>query len=216
MKASAKDIIYQDPEHPWRKVTPDRIAYEIDENGKKRKVLLEIKTSAVDFDPDDLPPYYLAQCQYQMHVTGIHVCYLCWLVNGRYFGNARIEYDREFAEFLVDAVDKFYLDCVKEGKEPDLISVTDFQLKGADPGTTIEADKEALASVLSLRAMKVAISNQEEKADALADSVKLYMGETESLVYDGKVLATWKNEARGRTFRLKNKVLDELIEANNG
>ena len=73
VKASEKDIIWQDAEHPWRKVTPDRIAYELDENGKRKKVLLEIKTSAVDFDPDNLPKNYLCQCQYQMHVTGIHV-----------------------------------------------------------------------------------------------------------------------------------------------
>lgn len=214
VKASAKDIIYQDPEHPWRKVTPDRIAYEINEDGKKAKVLLEIKTSAIDFDPDDLPTNYLCQVQFQMHVTQVHTCYLCWLVNGRYYGHARIEYDKEFAEWLVENVDKFYLECVKGGKEPDLITVTDFTLKGSDPGTTIDADTEAFANIMSLRTMKRSISEKEDQANNLADCIKLYMGENESLTYEGKVLATWKTGSRGRTFLLKNKNIDELLESN--
>lgn len=212
VKASAKDIIYQDPEHPWRKVTPDRIAYEIDENGKKHKCLLEIKSSQKDFDPDDLPVYYLCQVQYQMHVTGIHVCYLCWLVRGLTFGYARIEYDKDFANFLIEKVDAFYLDNVKGGKEPELITVSDFAYKGSDPGTTIEADDEAFAEIMSLRAMKQSISEREENANNIADCIKLYMGEMESLTYQGKTLATWKTGSRGRTFLLKNKVIDELLE----
>lgn len=212
VKASAKDIIYQDPEHPWRKVTPDRIAYEIDEDGKKHKCLLEIKSSQKDFDPDDLPVYYLCQVQYQMHVTGVHVCYLCWLVRGLTFGYARIEYDKDFANFLIEKVDAFYLDNVKGGKEPELITVSDFAYKGSDPGTTIEADDEAFAQVMSLRAMKQSISELEENANNLADCIKLYMGEMESLTYQGKTLATWKTGSRGRTFLLKNKVIDELLE----
>ncbi len=40
IKASAGDIIYQDPEHPWRIVTPDRFAHEINPaTGKKAKCL---------------------------------------------------------------------------------------------------------------------------------------------------------------------------------
>ena len=214
VKASAKDIIYQDAEHPWRKVTPDRIAYEIGEDGKRKKVLLEIKSSQKDFDPDDLPVYYLAQVHYQMHVTGIHVCYLCWLVRGLSFGYARIEYDKEFAEFLVGKVDAFYSETVIGGKEPECISVSDFAYKGSDPGTTIEADEEAFAQVMSLRAMKQSIAEREEQANNTADQIKLYMGEVESLTHEGKVLATWKTGSRGRTFLLKNKVIDELLEQN--
>lgn len=214
VKSSAKDIIYQDPEHPWRKCTPDRIAYEIDENGKKRKVLLEIKTSQMDFDPDDLPTQYLCQVMYQMHITGIHVCYLCWLVRGLSYGHARIEYDEAFANWLVENVDKFYLECVKGGKEPELLTVSDFAIKGSDPGTSIEADKEALAQLLSLRTLNIAHAEKETEIESYKDSIKLFMGEKESLTYEGKVLATWKTDARSRTLRLKNKAIDELIEAN--
>lgn len=211
VKASAKDIIYQDPEHPWRKVTPDRIAYEVGPDGKKEKCLLEIKTSAMDFDPDDLPTNYLCQCQYQMHVTGIHVCYLCWLVNGRRFGYARLEYDAEFAEWLVAKVDAFYHDCVKGGQQPELISVADFSMKGSDPGTMVEADDEAISNLLSLLSVNQELAEKTKAAELYKDSLKLYMGECESLTRDGEVLATWKTGAKGRTFRLKEKNIEELI-----
>lgn len=213
VKASAKDIIYQDAEHPWRKVTPDRIAYEIGEDGKKHKVLLEIKTTRSAFDPDELPTHYLCQTQYQMHVTGIHVCYLCWLASGIDYGHARVEYDAEFAEWLVSNVDTFYLECVKGGKEPDLISVSDYAIKGSTPDASIEADDVVLSHVLALRELKTFIANREEDADSYADSIKMYMAENEALTHDGKLLATWKSGARGRIFLLKNKNIDELLES---
>lgn len=218
VKASAKDIIYQDPEHPWRKVTPDRIAYEVGEDGKKRKVLLEIKTTAIGIDPDDLPENYVCQCHYQMHVTGIHVCYLCWLVNGRYYGHARLEYDQEFAEWIAKNVDEFYNNNVKGGVEPDLISVSDYARKGSDPGTTVEADDVALSDAKQLLAYNNAISEKTEYAEKTKDKIKLYMEQAESLTYEGKVIATWKTGSRGRTFLLKSRNIEEIIskQQNNG
>ena len=210
VKASAKDIIYQDPERPWRICTPDRIAYEVGSDGKKKKVLLEIKTSSMDFDPDDLPTNYLCQVQYQMHITGVHVCYLCWLVCGRTYGHARVEYDKAFSEWMVGEVDKFWNENVLGGKEPDLISVTDFAMKGSDPGTTIEADEEAISHIMSAVELNAEIATAETALNAHKDAVKLYMGEAEALTVNGKPIATWKSGTRGRTFLLKNRNIEEL------
>lgn len=216
VKASAKDIIYQDPEHPWRIVTPDRFAYEIYQaNGKKTKCLLEFKSTSQDFDPDDLPPYYVAQCQYQMLVTGVHVNYLCWLTNGRYYNHARLEYDEEFANFIAERVDEFWNENVLGGKEPEAISVSDFDYKGSEPGKTLEADDKALAEVISLRKLNQVLNEEETEANRLKDGIKLYMGDAESLVFDGNVIATWKTGARGRAFRLKDKYIDELTQKDN-
>ncbi len=213
VKSSAKDIIYQDAEHPWRKVTPDRIAFQTSAlTGKKEKILIEAKTSRSEFDPEDLPIQYVCQCQYQMHVTGIHLCELCWLSSGISFGHARIEYDKEFAEWMVSKVDEFYLECVKGGKMPEAITAGDYALKGSTPGTAVEVDKEALSQILSLRVLNTDIANKEADADNLKDCLKLYMGETETLTYEGKTLATWKSGTRGRTFLLKNKALDEILQ----
>lgn len=204
VKSSAKDIIYEDPEHPWRKATPDRIAYEINpETGKKSKCLLEIKTTLSGFDKDDLPPYYVAQVQYQMLITGIHTCYLCWLTSGRYYDHARLEFDKEFAEFIAGRVDEFWLDNVKGGKEPDLTTVSDYVYKGSTPDTSIEADSEAVEQIGMLRETNESIASLEAKQEALKDKLKLFMGENEALTFGGQVLATWKTNKRGRTFLLK-------------
>lgn len=205
IKASAADIIYVHPEHDYLRATPDRVI-------RGRKKILECKTTVTSIDPEDLPTHWVTQVIYQMYVTGIHQADLAWLVSGRYFGYAHIDYDEEFAKFMVEKVSEFWNENVIGGKEPEAITVSDFALKGSEPGTTIEADTEAFAEVCSLRNMKQSISEREEQANNLADCIKLYMGEMESLTYEGKTLATWKTGARGRSFRLKDKVIDELIE----
>lgn len=211
VKASAADIIYQDAEKPWRRVTPDRIAYRISAwSGKKEKTLVEIKTTATGFDADTIPDNYLAQCQYQMLVTGIHNCDLAWLTAGRYFDTARIEYDPEFAEWLGAEVDKFYNECVVGGREPDLISVADFVFKGSTPETTITADEDALKDIEALREVNASINELEEKQDELKECLQLFMGQNEGLVSpDGTLLATWKSGKRGRTFLLKKQKAEE-------
>ena len=204
IKASAADIIYVHPEHSFMRVTPDRIV-------RGRKKMLEVKSTA-GYMGDEIPDYYLAQCMYQMYVTGIHDEELIYIQGDLTFGRFHVEYDEEFAEFIAQKVSEFWNENVIGGKEPEAITVSDFALKGSDPGTTIEADAEAFSQICSLRNMKQSISEREEQANNLADCIKLYMGEMESLTYEGKTLATWKTGARGRTFRLKDKVIDELIE----
>lgn len=207
VKASAKDIIYQDPEHPWRKVTPDRVAYEINpETGKKDKVLLEIKTSAFSFDPDNLPAHYIAQCQYQMLVTGIHVCYLCWLTAGRDYGHARLTYDYEFAEWLVAEVDKFWIENVLGGKEPDAINVSDLAIKvpKSTPEKSIQADDTALAQIAEIREKKTQYEALGKEIEALTDSLKMFMADSEAILDDtGAVLLTWKSGKDKTSFDSK-------------
>ena len=204
IKASASDIIYVHPEHDFLRATPDRII-------RGRKKILECKTTVTSIDPDDIPTHWVVQVLYQMYVTGIHQADLAWLVSGRYFGYAHIDYDEDFVRFMIDKVTEFWNDCVVGGKEPEAITVADFALKGSDPGTTIEADSEALSQLLSLRTINAAITQQEAAVEDYKDSIKLYMGEKESLTYEGQVLATWKSGARGRIFLTKNKIIDELI-----
>jgi putative phage-type endonuclease len=207
IKASAADIIYVHPEYDFMRATPDRIV-------RGRKKLLEIKTTVTNIDPEDLPTHWLAQCIYQQYVTGIHDCDLAWLVSGRYFGYANIPYDPEFAEFIAERVKEFWNDCVIGGKEPDLISVNDFAMKGSDPGTTIDADEETMSHIISAVKLNADIAAAEAARDAHKDAVKLYMGESEALTVNGKAIATWKTGARGRIFLLKNKNIEEINNNN--
>ena len=207
IKASAKDIIYVHPEHDYMRATPDRIV-------RGRKKIIECKTTVTSVDPDEIYPHWLAQVQYQMYVTGIHDADLAWLVQGRYFGYAHIPYDPDFAEFIAGRVTEFWNDCVIGGKEPELITVEDYAIKGSEPGKTINADDEMMSLVLSYYKVKAQLDATETEANAMKGGIQLYMGEAESLVYDKQVLATWKTGARGRTFRLKEKNIESLIQSN--
>lgn len=203
IKASAADIIYVHPEYDFMRATPDRIV-------RGRKKLLECKTTISQVDPEDIYPHWIAQTQFQMYVTGIHDADLAYLVQGRYFGYVHIPYDPEFTEFLAEKVKEFWNENVLGGKEPDLISVTDFAMKGSDPGTTIEADEEAISHIMSTVELNAEIATAETARDAHKDAVKLYMGEAEALTVNGKPIATWKSGTRGRTFLLKNRNIEEL------
>lgn len=206
IKASAADIIYVHPEYDFMRATPDRIV-------RGRKKMLEVKSTA-GYMGEEIPDYYLAQCIYQMYVTGIHEEELIYIQGDLTFGRFNVQYDAEFAEFIAQKVKEFWNDCVIGGKEPECITVSDFTLKGSDPGTSVEADKEALAQILSLRTLLVDHKVKEKDIEAYKDSIKLFMGENESLTHDGKVLATWKTDSRSRTLRLKDKNIDELLESN--
>ncbi len=204
IKASAADIIYVHPDYDFMRATPDRIV-------RGRKKLLEIKTTVTTVDPDDIYPHWLAQVQYQMYVTGIHDADLAWLVQGRYFDYAHIPYDEEFAELIAGMVSSFWNDFVVGGKEPDPISVDDFAFKGSEPGKTVDADDKAVMELIELFQLNEDLDERESRANELKTALKLFMGDAESLVLNGKVLATWKSGARGRSFRLKDKLIEELI-----
>ena len=203
IKASAADIIYVHPEYDYMRATPDRIV-------RGRKKLVEIKTTVTQVDPEDIYPHWLCQCQFQMYVTGIHDCDLAYLVQGRYFGYINVPYDEEFAEYIAERVKEFWNENVLGGKQPDLVSVADFTMKGSEPGTTIDADEETLSHIFSVVSLNDGISAAEKMRDTHKDAVKLYMGEAESLTVNGKAIATWKTGARGRIFLLKNKNIEEL------
>lgn len=202
VKASAPDILYIDPQNTWRRVTPDRIAWETRDDGKRSRCLLELKSTITDVSEDEIPDHWLCQVQYQMEVTGIPVCWLCWLSKGRYFGCVRIEHDAEFSTWLCDKVDRYWLDNVIGGVEPDPIAASDI-IRPSEDGVTVEADSEAEEQLSELRATKDTIAELEAKSGLLTDKLKLFMREAEAIVSNGQVLATWKTGKRGRPFLLK-------------
>ena len=207
IKASASDIIYVHPEHDFMRATPDRIV-------RGRKKILEIKTTVTQVDPDDIYPAWLAQVQFQQYVTGIHDADLAWLVQGRYFDYAHIPYDEEFAEYIAAEVTRFWDENIIGGKEPELTTVADFAFKGSEPGKDVEADIKAVNQLIQLRVLNSKLNEEETEANGLKDALKLFMGNAESLSFEGNVLATWKTGARGRIFRLKDKNIDELMSSN--
>ena len=198
IKASAADIIYVHPEHPYMRVTPDRVV-------KGRKKILEVKSTAIQMG-ETIPDYYLAQVTYQMYVTGIHQAELIYIQGGLTFGRFIVEYDEEFANLIAERVTEFWNENVLGGKEPDAIAVSDLAVKvpKSTPEKSIEADEQALDQINVLREKKAMYDALGDEIADLTDSLKMYMTDSESLVDgDGNILCTWKSSKDKTSFDSK-------------
>ena len=198
IKASAADIIYVHPEYPFMRVTPDRIV-------KGRKKLLEVKSTARHMD-EGIPDYYLAQCMYQMYVTGIRQEELIYIQGDLTFGRYIVEYDEEFAEFIAEKVKEFWNENILGGKEPDAISVEDLTKKipRSTPEKSIEADDDAIDQINVLREKKAMYDALGDEITMLQDSLKMYMSDSEAIVDgNGTVLLTWKSGKDKTSFDSK-------------
>lgn len=198
IKASAADIIYVHPEHPYMRVTPDRIV-------KGRRKILEVKSTAIQMG-ETIPDYYLCQVQYQMYVTGIHEAELIYIQGGLTFGRFVVEYDAEFAQFLADKVTEFWTENVLGGKEPEAINVSDLAVKvpKSTPDKSIQADDTALAQIAEIREKKAQYDALGKEIETLQDSLKMYMTDSEALLDEtGNVLLTWKSGKDKTSFDSK-------------
>ena len=198
IKASAADIIYVHPEHPYMRVTPDRVV-------KGRKKILEVKSTAIQMG-ETIPDYYLAQVMYQMYVTGIHQAELIYIQGGLTFGRFIVEYDEEFANFIAEQVTEFWTNNVLGGKEPDAIDVSDLAVKvpRSTPEKSIEADEQALDQLNVLREKKAMYEALGDEIDDLTNSLKMYMTDSEALLDgNGNVLCTWKSGKDKTSFDSK-------------
>ena len=198
IKASAADVIYVHPDHPYMRVTPDRIV-------KGRKKILEVKSTSIQMG-DEIPDYYLAQVMYQMYVTGIHQAELIYIQGGLTFGRFAVEYNEEFAQYLADEVTKFWNWNVLGNHEPDAINVSDLAVKvpRSVPEKVIIADDTALGQIAQIREKKAQCDALEKEIGELTDALKMFMSDSEAILdLDGRVLLTWKSGKDRTSFDSK-------------
>lgn len=102
-------------EDEWRKCSLDG---ELWHDGKW-EAILEIKTGRDITAWDPVPEYYMAQVQWQMHVTGIKKVYFAVLINGCDYLERVVEYDPQYCEELEVACAKLWKAiCDKEPPAP--------------------------------------------------------------------------------------------------
>lgn len=148
----------------WAAATPDRSAWLDCEHDNRSDcttrclVLVEAKTVARSDDwgdpgTDQIPAYYYAQVVWQMHVSGIHTCYVPILTGGLRFAEYVVHYSPDDGAAMERICREFY-DSLAGDTPPDLDdSVATFDtVKRAHPeidrGESVEIDaKEAKALV---------------------------------------------------------------------
>lgn len=194
IKVSANEDIYVHPDHEWARVSPDRRFWLTDVRNDEQGVL-ECKTTKMDVDADNVPPYWFIQNQYQLGVMGQEHGAIAWYNTFRdSFDYVDTKFDPEFFNWLMEEAEKFHVDCVLGGKEPQLTNAEDVLIKYAKhtPGVEVEADDALMIKIEQLKELKSDIKVKETEQKIIEDEIKIFIGEAESLNYHGNTLATFK------------------------
>lgn len=206
IKSSAGDWLIRDDERPYLQVSPDRTYWLADmPHCNENKGILECKTTQMTIDEDDIPKHWFVQVQYQLGVAGYQHGSLAWLTQGRNFGYKDLAFVPDFFAWLVEEVDKFWVDNIQAKQEPTAANVQDILLKynRHTDGKIVEVNDEIFAAYQDLKAVKDELSAIEEKKTALEEKIKLGFGDAEAISYAGQTLATWKAPKPSNKFDAK-------------
>ena len=206
IKSSAGDWLIVNDERPYMRVSPDRTYWLADmPHNNANKGILECKTTQMSIDADDIPKHWFCQVQYQLGVAELEQGSLAWLCSGREFGYKNLALVPDFFAWLVEEVDKFWLDNIQGKQEPTAANVQDILLKynRHTNGKIVEVNEEIFVAYQELKEVRDELSAIEEKKSALEEKIKMGFGDAEAISYEGQTLATWKAPKPSSKFDAK-------------
>jgi hypothetical protein len=206
IKSSAGDWLIVNNDRPYMRVSPDRTYWLADmPRNNANKGILECKTTQKSIDADDIPKHWFCQVQYQLGVAELQQGSLAWLCSGREFGYKDLAFVPDFYAWLVEEVDKFWIDHIKGGKEPTAANVQDILLKYNQHvgGKIVEVNDEVFNAYQDLKLVKYELAAVEERKAALEEKIKMCFGDAEAISYGGQTLATWKAPKPSEKFDAK-------------
>ena len=206
IKASVEDFMFIDETKPYLRVSPDR-TYWLKGTPKNddNKGILECKTTQMSIDAEDLPKRWFVQVQMNLGVAGYQYGSLAWLTAGREFGYKDLAFVPDFYAWLVEEVDRFWIDNIQGKQEPTAANVQDILLKynRHTDGKIIEATTDIVTAYNQLKGVRTEISKLEATKEELEARIKIGFGDAEAMSYDGQTLATWKAAKDSSKFDAK-------------
>lgn len=202
---SAGDWQYVCEEKPFLRVSPDRLYWLPGEKrNMKNRGILEIKTTQKGVTADDFPKSWFCQLQMNLGVAELEYGSLAWLISGRDFGYQDFSFDREFFAWMVEEVTRFWVDCVKGGKEPAIVNVQDLVIKfpRSVAGKAVEETGEIYDKWMELKEANAEIKRWQAVKEQAEEVIMMAMGDAETLRMPGetKALVTWKTGKGRETF----------------
>ena len=204
--ASSKgDWLIQSKTKPYLQVSPDRLYWLGDKRNNANKGILECKTTQKQIDKDNLPRHWFCQLQYQLGVSGLQQGAIAWLTQGKDFGYSELNFVPDFYEWLVEEVDRFWIDNILGKKEPDLVSVDDVvtMFPNHVEGKIINVEEEMFDKVIKLKEIKNSISELETQKKSLEADIKFAFADNETMSYQDITIATLKSSKSTETFDSK-------------
>lgn len=200
-------------EHDWVRANIDRAVINPEISGNVRlkdgklttDQILECKTANAYLaklwgeNDDEIPDYYMTQCQWYMGITGTEICHLAVLIGGQDFRTYCIEFDPELYAILFEECRKFWFDHVLADVPPALTTFDDIAHKWQkhEDGKTLTADSNLLEKINEFKDLKATIKQAEEELDGLKLEICTAFGDCEMIVgNDDKKLMTYKYQER--------------------
>lgn len=111
----------------------------------------------------------------------------------------------DFFGWLVEEVDRFWVDNILGKKEPEAKTVSDVLLKFNQHtgGKTIEVSDDIYEAYKSLKGVREEIKALEAREEELEGLIKLRFEDAEALTYGGQTIATWKASKASPKFDAK-------------
>jgi putative phage-type endonuclease len=205
IKRSAGDWIIRDDKRPYLQVSPDRTYWLGESRANSDKGILECKTTQMAVDANDIPKHWFCQVQYQLGVAGYEQGSLAWLCSGREFGYTDIAFVPDFYAWLIEEVDRFWIDHIQGGQEPDAVNVADVLLKynRHTDGRSIEVSDEIYEAYKNLKDVRSELDALEKRKEELEGRIKLAFTDAEAITHDGQTIATWKAPKPSKKFDAK-------------
>lgn len=186
-----KILVYQSVEYPFLQSTPDdQVVFEGEEMN------CEIKTTDFYWLPEEVPSYIIAQCHFQMYLSGHKKTLLIWVnVMDRSLHYDVIELDEEQAVLMTQAAIEF-IELVKDDIPPNPVTFDDWK-ETAPTEDSIEANDEVINYLHLLSSVNVQLKNLEEKKNYLKLKIANFMDEHEVIMSNnGTRLVSFKEQSR--------------------
>lgn len=204
IKHSAGDWIIRNNDKQFVQVSPDRTYWlDVTSRSNKNKGILECKTTQKTID--EIPKHWFCQVQYQLGSAELQQGSIAWLTAGREFGYRDLTLVPDFYGWLVEEVEKFWVDNVLGKLEPDSQSVQDVLLKynKHTDGKTIEVGDDVMQAYNKLKTVREEISELDKQREELEAKLKMGFGDAEAISYGGTILATWKASKESEKVDMK-------------
>lgn len=158
---------------------------------------------------DEIPDHFVAQVQWQLAVTGYDVGYLIVLFAGRRLETFTIVADADYQTAQIGAADEFWR--LVEANDPPPTEAADNPLMASLwPYHTEQAVEVAPGVAVELYEARNADKQASGRRDAAEAAVKVLLGdEADTAVVGQQVIATWRNNGKGRRFLVKGDALDD-------
>ena len=157
------------------------------------RAILEIKTTAMDVDADNLPMSWFCQLQWQMGVIGVNKGAIAWLGNRFVFDYIEFDFDADFFADMKEAAREFW-QLVQDDTPPSLTTFGDVlkAYPSHKDGKYIIAGQSVAAIHKQLKGLQEQKKEIDNQISELKEQVQLIMNDAEAIIEDERPIFTWK------------------------